>query len=274
MTNLLMNGFKRPAITLFEDLDHPTIPEHPTIIANGSQASWDLGVENAETRTSNPLGVEQTAQIFPISENPNIQITFPRKNIVLLGFVLDRRPTEKNNVSNAWLINGMKVAGSEYAAADAGNDGNGIIADAVSIGSYLGDNGLSLPLTQGTFATFDPATETTSFAVGADGALKFSNDLLGKNISLRVARTLANAIVFDEGPYSRWRMTIRVIENDLTTTDFIFSEVTVDAAASGTIDLNEPTMPVTFRPIYDGSGCSYVEVIRGQKAWCREALAE
>lgn len=80
----------------------------------------------------------------------------------------------------------------------AGVYGFGLAADAVASAVVLID-GRSVPLTQSNFGSFSFAS-TRSFAVGANGELKFSADLAGKVYSLRGAQhTVANVVDTDGG---------------------------------------------------------------------------
>lgn len=84
------------------------------------------------------------------------------------------------------------------AASTTGVYGFGVVADAVTLAVAL-INGQSVPLTQVAFASFSFASER-SFAVGLNGALKFSADLAGRVYSLTGAKhTLANVVDTDGG---------------------------------------------------------------------------
>ncbi len=72
-----------------------------------------------------------------------------------------------------------------------------VALDQPSTGSVL-KNHLSFPLTQQPFASFDPAIPD-SFAVGAQGAFKFSTSTLRSSVSLNVPITLPQVTSLVEG---------------------------------------------------------------------------
>lgn len=72
-----------------------------------------------------------------------------------------------------------------------------VALDEISSGSVM-RNHISVPLTQQSFASFNPATND-SFAVGAQGAFRFSENLLRSSVSLNVPTTLPQVTNLVEG---------------------------------------------------------------------------
>ncbi|MCC5622702.1 DUF2945 domain-containing protein [Nostoc sp. CHAB 5715] len=106
-----------------------------------------------------------------------------------------------------------------------------------AIASYLDENNLSVPLVQGTFATLDLDTATLSFAVGANGALKFTDDLIGKFVSYEIPYTIATGgVALTESLFNRFKPTFVVIQNDLKIVSFEYPEAIVDQS-DGEINL-------------------------------------
>ena len=133
-------------------------------------------------------------------------------------------------------INAPDTATPTLAASVVGAYGNGVAADAVAIGSYL-LNGVSTPLTQVAFAAFSFAS-TKSFAIGADGTMKFSIDLRGKVVSVGGAlHTVAN--VYDTQGADQ--VTILRVQHDFIDTNRLMSifEAEISLERSG-IDLGAP----------------------------------
>ena len=97
----------------------------------------------------------------------------------------------------AWL-NVPDTLTPTVAASTTGVYGFGVVADAVTTAVAL-INGQSIQLTQSAFASFSFAS-VRSFAVGANGALKFSADLAGRVYTLGGAlHTVANVVDTDGG---------------------------------------------------------------------------
>ena len=114
--------------------------------------------------------------------------------------------------------------------------GNGVVADTVAIGAVL-IGGIANQLTQQPFAAFSFATPKT-FAIGADGAMKFSVDLRGKVISVGGALyTVAN--VYDT--LGSDQVTILRVQHDFIDTNRSMSifEAEISLERTG-IDLGAP----------------------------------
>ena len=114
--------------------------------------------------------------------------------------------------------------------------GNGVVADTVAVAAVI-IGGISVQLTQAPFGSFSFAA-IKSFAVGADGALKFSVDLRGKVISVGGAlHTVAN--VYDT--LGSDTVTILRVQHDFIDTNRLMSifEAEISLERSG-IDLGAP----------------------------------
>jgi hypothetical protein len=77
------------------------------------------------------------------------------------------------------------IDSTTYPAAAVGFLGHGVVEDVVASASTT-ENNLSVPLTQVPFVAGTPLVGPLEFSVGEDMALIFSNDLLGKVVSLSV----------------------------------------------------------------------------------------
>ncbi len=231
------------------------------VLPSPSEATFDQGIEVEETMGVTPLGEMQLVDLYPRQRNPRIQLTFPKKTPATLGMKLGYRFEQAAGLEAKLVRNGVLVDKNNYPAAVAGKEGFGIVADIEgAIASYLDPNNLSIPLTQATFATFDSATTDLSFAVGLNGALKFSDDLIGKYVTYEIPYTIATGgVALTENLFNRFKPTLIVIQNDLKIVSFEYPEAIVDPS-DGEINLNESQIQVTLRITYNGSGCLPVKI--------------
>jgi hypothetical protein len=113
-----------------------------------------------------------------------LQLTFSAATVDIKAAALKVRMTPKATglvpYTTGWFTV-PDVATPTIPASATGVYGNGVVADAEAIGTYINEFGQAIELTQGTFAT--PGA-TLSFGVGVDGALSFSADLRGKVVSI------------------------------------------------------------------------------------------
>ena len=271
MPNQLYTGTKMVTDVVLRDLEDPTNPL--IVIPNPSEVTFDQGIEMEETMSITPLGEMQLVDLYPKQRNPKIQMTFPKKTPATLGMKFGYRFESIAGLAAFLSRNGVQIDRNTYPPATAGKEGFGVTADVEgAIASYLDENNLSIPLTQGTFATLDLDTATLSFAVGLNGALKFTNDLIGKFVSYQIPYTIAiGGVALTEALFNRFKPTFVVIQNDLKIVSFEYPEAIVDQS-DGEINLNESQLQVTLRITYNGTGCLPVKVkYLGQARQCADA---
>lgn len=83
----------------------------------------------------------------------------------------------------------LLVTQSTYPAAAVGFVGKGIVVNAVTKASSVKGN-LSVPLSQVPYVSGTPLTGPLTFSVGVDGALIFSDDVIGQVVSMVIPCTL------------------------------------------------------------------------------------
>lgn len=270
MPNQLYTGTKMVTDVIIRDLENSS---NLIVLPNPSEVTFDQGIELEEVMGVTPLGEMQLVDLYPRQRDPRIQLTFPKKTPETLGMKFGYRMEETAGMSAVLCRNGVLIDRNSYAAATTGKEGFGIVADvAGAVASYLNENNLSVPLTQGTFATFDSAAATLSFAVGLNGALKFSDDLIGKYVSYEIPYTIATGgVSMTESFFNRFKPTLVVIQNDLKIVSFEYPEAIVDQS-DGEINFNESQLQVTLRVTYNGTGCLPVKVkYLGQARACADA---
>lgn len=263
-------GTKRVREVILKDLNNSS---NIIVVPNPSMVRYDPGIELLETMTTDTYGNSQLADIEIDKINAKITATFPKKTINILGMKQWQRPAAQASLVAAYRRNAIKLTANSYEAATSGQEGFGVLADAVSSASYLDETGQSIPLTQDVFATIDSGVDTLSFAVGADRALKFTNDLIGKQVSFDIPYTIATGgTILSEALFNRFSLSLVIIQNDLTIIAEEFSQMVVDP--TGEIDYNTLEQELVFRAVYDGSQCTVKQTkYLGRVAACADAVA-
>ncbi len=256
MANQLYNGIKRSTDVILTDLE--STPSRILVVPNCILNSYNQGIDVEEVFASSPLGEDTLVDIFPSQRNPTIQVTFPKKTPETLGMKLGYKFEQMSTMEVEIARNGFLVEENIYGSADLGFEGYGITQDATATASYLDDNNISVPLTQVGIvgaSGFDTALSTLSFGVAENGGLVFSDDLIGKYVSFSIPATFNNqGLCLTENLFNRFKLAFVMVQNDLSIVKFEFPEVNVDPS-DGDISFEDATLPVTFRILYNGSGC-------------------
>lgn len=149
--------------------------------------------QTRKTTRRNPLGESITDDIIQQGSDPTATLTYSGYNFEMLAFSMGKQ-VETGSYDLAQPIQ-MQVKAATYPAKTTGQIGFGIVADADTYASKTDTSPTvvkkSVPLTQQPFATFTGTTDN-SFAIGANGALKFSDDLVEDKafVTLSVKRTI------------------------------------------------------------------------------------
>lgn len=268
MANKLYNGIKgKSTDAVFTDLN--ASPQRKLVIPNAMVNNFNLGREVEEVFASSPLGEDVLVDIFVTQQNPTIGLTLPKKTPETLGMKMGYRFEQATEMDVKIAKNGILVKRNTYEAATTGFEGFGVTADANAFASYLDENDISIPLTKATFANFDAAASTLSFAVGENGALKFSNDLIDKYVTYSIDAVYTNqGLELTENLFDRLGLQLIFIQNDLSLVQIEIPEVIIDPSDAD-ISFEESTLPITLRPVFSGEGCTTFKMkYLGQKRKC------
>ena len=244
------------------------------VLPTAAGSALNLGQEITEIQSMSRVGERVIVDTYNIARLPSIQLSWQQKNLTLLGMRLGYEFQEQTNVGAKVAANGFRIIKGEYPGAAAGYEGNGMPADqAESIACWLPNGDLQKPLQRQPFATFNSAIPE-SFAQGADGATKWSDDLVaGKEyVGFEFPHELGSAIRMSEEPYDNFKLTMMCIMTDRSLLQWNFPSVSVKLD-EGDINLNEPEMAITFRVQDDGSTCLPYEVIYKGQAQRRKCAA-
>jgi len=246
-------------------------PGRVVVLPSVSEISknFNIEVETLQAMTPGSGGVNRTVDVSTMSEDPQYTFTFPALTPELWAIRSGRRLETNASVLRYVTHSNFYVQANEYPARAAGDLGYAIAADANADASYLID-GISVALTQSTFAAFDPAVETLSFAVGENGAMKFSNDLIGKTVGYRIEATYSNVTELGEARYDRFGVNILMIQNDRQLVNVNMPEAFI-RLDQGDITFGQPVQ-ITVSPVTGGRCQAEYITYLGEKDACLEPV--
>jgi hypothetical protein len=146
------------------------------VLRTPKSMSLDTGIKTKTTEGVDPLGRKALVDRTTTDYMPTIDIVYDGTSLDFFRLSMGRR-IDKITGDIIKLPIRRQALKSLYPAIAAGGLGYEIIADPVVVASAKFSGGLSVPLAQQPFATFAAAT-ILSFAIGAAGAIKFSDDLV------------------------------------------------------------------------------------------------
>lgn len=228
------------------------------VLETPGSAELDPGITELLSTTMSELGEEVIESVEISGQRPIVSCTFP----ALTPQLLSLRKLQQLNVSQDTfdIEKRVRVSKNEYPAAIAGREGNGMPADqAGSVMSAINQLGRTVPLSREPFVTFDPAATNDSFAQGADGAWKVSDNLIGFDIAYSFPHTVTEVLGLSENPILDLRLNFTVLMRDLRLFRVEMPSITVDREGSGNIPLSAGEMSLNFRVTYDGSTCTPIK---------------
>jgi hypothetical protein len=156
-----------------------------------SDFELDLGIKTKTIDGSDNLGQKTEIARYVDENKPQYMLKVGGCNLRLLGLQTNTEIVGITGSSEILLFRKQALV-SPTPPIPLNGYGNEIVVDAVAASaSAILNGGLTVGLTQQPFATFVPAT-LLSFAVGANGTFKFSNDLISARafINIRVPATI------------------------------------------------------------------------------------
>lgn len=212
------------------------------------------GIKDQEVMAMSRLGEMVIVDTYPTERKPEIKLEWTQKNIQLLSMRLGLEFGLDTSADSSVVNTGLNVTKGSYPGSLTGYEGFGMTADQVgSVAYYLTDDQTTVALTRQPFATFTPATPL-SFAQGAAGATKWSDDLIGKYVAYEFPHVLSNILTLSDVPQTNFSMRLMTIMSDRTLLEWEFRSVSVKKD-QGDINLTEPKMELTFYVQDDGSSC-------------------
>jgi hypothetical protein len=160
------------------------------VIRLPSDFEVDLGIKTKTIDGSNSLGEKVEISRYVDEQKPQFMLKVGGCNLRLLGLQTNRDIIAVTGSTEILSFRKQALV-SPTPPVPLNGVGNEIAIDAISSASAILGAGLTVGLTQQPFATFIPATLLT-FACGANGTFKFSNDLVSARafVNLRVPATI------------------------------------------------------------------------------------
>jgi hypothetical protein len=208
------------------------------------------GIEQKEQEGKSDNGESVRLFSFPTARKGSLSVSYAHMQDELValrtGVQLEERSYSTRYPVKLWVTKG------EYAPAGEGKLGYGLSED-VNIGTPNGARGsvtrgeLSVPITQAVWADYAIwRTNPLQFAIGANGALRFSDDIVAMNdvssLSIPVTGTVS---LFSDKSVGTVRLEALVVDN-LDRVHFIeIYNATIDLSDAG-VDMGSDTMDLKF----------------------------
>ena len=133
-------------------------------------------------------------------------------------------------------------------------------ADQVGSQAWVLDGlGIPVALTRIAHATIDPATDDDSFSQGADGAYKFSENLIGSDVFYSFPLTNQSILELGEGNLDQLEVNITAVMRDLRLFRLEIPSCSIDFGGSGNLPLGPGELNLQLRVSYDGSTCTPIK---------------
>ena len=253
----ILQNRKPRGLTGIGVFDKSTNPKTAYFIETPGTAELDPGIEQTLNEERSELGEIVINSTTIDAQRPIVSVTMPGMTPTLLALRLGRK---LETSTEPWAVEKRKrltATNNTFVGAASGQEGFGMVADqTTSYGWVLSGLGIPTALTRQTHASFDPAITADSFSQGANGAYKFSENLIGNDIYYSFPLPGQSVLQIGETPLSLLQVNFTIIMEDLTLFRIEIPSCSIDLAGSGTIPLGAGEVPLQIRPTYDGSTCT------------------
>lgn len=230
----------------------------PLLLPNPTGFSFTPNIEFSEVRTQTPTGVSVPARLIETAANPEVTLEFPL-NPISMALSLGNGWEDEAGATVELIEKTIATATTVVAAKTSGQMGFGVAEDATSVGSYAdpADPTEFLALTQQTYSTFNPAVTDDSFAIGANGEVIVSANIvaLSAAVVFRIPNVL-NIRTIGEQAFDTFRVQGNLLLVDGSVINVVFPSLQVKPD-SRTFDPTAGTVSLTMAALNDGSTCNY-----------------
>jgi hypothetical protein len=243
------------------------------VLPTASGAVFNPGIGVTDIMAMSRVGEQVIVDTYSKERKPTISLDFEQKSIQTIGVRLGQQ-WEALTTSTGHLFNsGLKITQGVYPAALVGYEGFGMTADnPASTASLLGPNQVPVVLTRQPFATFIAGTPK-SFAQGPNGAVKWSDDLIGEYVGYEFPYPLSNILALGDLPDTSFSMKAITMMTDRSLIEWAFPSITVKLDG-GDINMNDPKMQLQFKVNDDGSTCLPYSITYKGQAQRRKCIAD
>ncbi len=248
MAELYANRIWKPQISGFSVFYNNTL----RVLDTPKSAELDFGFTELVRSSTSSQGVEVDVSREIQAEKPKFTVEMGGLTEEVWEIICGRLWQESASVATFYGRNRDALNKTSWSADAAGFEGFGIVQDAVGLAAIFKE-GRSIPLTQQAYGTFNPAT-LLSFAVGANGAMLFSNDTLEFQKSWRVPQNLSNVRTMGSVRVTNVGVILNIIDASLYV--YRFSANSVTPVLDGkTVAFNAQEQSIQFAVNFDGSSC-------------------
>lgn len=211
---------------------------YPIIFEVGETGELQLNATVAALKLKNDEGIMVPFAMRTDETQPTFNFTPIRDDALSSSLRFLRSLT--SGAGSAIYSFTRRITSGTYPAQVAGFQGFGATADDANCVGYANRSGVLTPLTRQPFATFAPAT-ANSFAIGANAALKFSDDLVSAQVVVGVSIPYPyTSGVSLSTPMPNFKAVLTGVTNDnldgqRRMFQATFSLATVDLSQSGTL---------------------------------------
>lgn len=216
---------------------------------------------NAEERNidlQTEAGIAALAQTIETRSAPTYEVQMPPTAIAMAmaSFGYEWEDVSSRAVQ---VLRTYRPLTNTLAAVTSGFEGFGIAEDATAVAAYQATSDItkSVPMTQQTYATFDPAVTPDSFAIGANREIKVSNNIVTAQavVTVSITQTLATAREIGESAFDTFEMRANIIT--VGGQKIYLREGTVKILPSSrNFDSTAESISLTLSVLQDGSNCT------------------
>lgn len=241
-----------------------------TVLNLPSPTTFQLntGIEQIQQTSKDGLGREVLARNYIRAVKPTLSITYAHINPELIQFSFGQEFASGTATTRYPRL--LQVTKANYTAAAAGFFGNGIVADPALAYASVTVGDFSTALTREAYTGTGALTGTKKFAIGANGALQFSQDLVDAQevISLSVPYSITGANKLSDIILGSHSLTAAMVDTENKVT--IFEAYSIKPNLSNSqIDFGSGNLAINFDLFSPPGSCSaYSVVATGLKVNC------
>lgn len=259
---------KPKGITGMAVFDKSVTPKVAYPIDTPGTAELDPGIEELLGETRSPTGEIVIESAIINAQRPIISTTLPGLTPTALALRLGKKLETATGASAVEKRIRLTATNNTKTGAASGQEGNGMSADqTTSYAWVLSGLGIPTALTRVAHSSFDPSVTNNSFSQGADGAYKFSENLIGSDVFYQFPQSGLSLLQIAETSLDDLEVNITVVMRDLKIFRLEIPSCSIDLGGSGPIPLGPGEISMQFRITYDGSTCTpinykYVDQVR------------
>jgi hypothetical protein len=224
------------------------------VVPNPSKFALNTGITELKKQAASQLGVKVTSTTVISAEEPIITLSFATATAFVSGMIMGRKFALQSIASYVAKNNVLLTANSRAGATVAGLEGYGIVADVVGAKAAVFRANQNVALTYIAYSGFSPSGTTDSFAVGANGALLFSDNLVGNPISYQIPLAAASRLALTAD--TAFDYNVKVFFLDLANRVSLFEATSVKPVLGKTFDPSAESVDVELRVNYSGAFCA------------------